>query len=470
MVFSSPIFLALFLPILLAAYLLAPTARRNAVLLAGSLFFYAWGEPRAIVVMLALIVASHGIAHGIAAAHSHDDRIRARHLLALGIILNLGALAALKYLSFIIVNLNRLPGVDIPDPKIPLPIGISFYVFQILSYLIDVHRRETRTAGSLSEFALYVSLFPQLIAGPIVRYTTIRDDMKDRRWIPDNVFSGLQRFASGLAKKVLLADTFALVADTVFKSPVGDIPWGFAWIGIVAYALQIFYDFSGYSDMAIGLGRVFNFHFLENFDHPYCATSIREFWRRWHISLSTWFRDYLYIPLGGNRVSFVRTCFNQGVVFLLCGLWHGADWNFAIWGLLHGFGLSMERLLHRSKRLAALRIPPIVGNLYVWLFVLVGWVFFRAPSLDYALAFLKIMFTGNAARPFSSFWPALGFYHHGMLVAAAVGFVLCYPALPARVARLERRPAGAALSLAVFLVAYTFAMTSNYSPFIYFRF
>ena len=470
MVFSSPLFLGLFLPVLLVAYLMVPQARRNFVLLAGSLFFYAWGEPRAIVVMLALIGVNHVVAQGIAAAHGRGDAARARRLLALGLALDLGALAVLKYLSFLIVNLNRLPGVAIPDPAIPLPIGISFYVFQILSYLIDVHRRETRTAGSLSEFALYVSLFPQLIAGPIVRYTTIRDEMKDRCWIPDNVFSGLQRFASGLAKKVLLADTFALVADTVFKSPAAEIPCAFAWIGVAAYALQIFYDFSGYSDMAIGLGRVFNFHFLENFDHPYCATSIREFWRRWHISLSTWFRDYLYIPLGGNRVSFARTCLNQAIVFFLCGLWHGADWNFVVWGLLHGLGLSAERLLLRSKRLAALRIPPILGNLYVWLFVLVGWVFFRSPSLDYALAFLKVMFAGNASHTFFSFWPALGFYHHGLLVAGAIGLVLCYPALPVRVARLERRPAGAALSLAVFLVAYAFAMTSHYSPFIYFRF
>ena len=468
MLFTSPLFLFTFLPLTLLAYygpLRWSRRLQNLLLLGVSLVFYGYGEPAFIKILIVSVFANW------AAGWVVGEHARFRKLaMWASVAANVGLLFYFKYLAFGVGQINACFGTAWRVPDIVLPLGISFFTFQAMSYVLDIYQGKSRPQRNPLDVGLYIVLFPQLIAGPIVRYTTIRDEMKDRRWIPDNVFSGLQRFASGLAKKVLLADTFALVADTVFKSPAAEIPCAFAWIGVAAYALQIFYDFSGYSDMAIGLGRVFNFHFLENFDHPYCATSIREFWRRWHISLSTWFRDYLYIPLGGNRVSFARTCLNQAIVFFLCGLWHGADWNFVVWGLLHGLGLSAERLLLRSKRLAALRIPPILGNLYVWLFVLVGWVFFRSPSLDYALAFLKVMFAGNASHTFFSFWPALGFYHHGLLVAGAIGLVLCYPALPVRVARLERRPAGAALSLAVFLVAYAFAMTSHYSPFIYFRF
>lgn len=469
MVFSAPLFLSLFLPLLLAAYFLSKPRYRNFVLLGGSLLFYAWGEPRAVLLMIALIFINYAIGRGIGMARGVSPR-KAKGLLAFGVAFDLASIGVFKYLSFFIANLNAIPGVNLIDPKIALPIGISFYTFQIISYLVDVYRRETDEQRNFFDFALYVSLFPQLIAGPIVRYTTICHEIRDRATRLDNVYYGLQRFIVGLAKKVMIADTMATAADTIFSSPAAEIPCGFAWAGILAYALQIFYDFSGYSDMAIGLGRVFNFRFLENFDHPYGSTSVREFWRRWHMSLSTWFRDYLYIPLGGSRASQARVCFNLFVVFFLCGLWHGASWCFAAWGLYHGLALAAERVLSKWTPTASLRIPKVVGNLYVWLFVLVGWVFFRSPTLDYALAYLKIMFTGNPAYPFVSYWPALSVYTHFMAFAAVIGVVFSYPWLSEKLASLKDGKTGAVLAFLLFCVVYVFAMTSNYSPFIYFRF
>ncbi len=433
------------------------------------MFFYAWGEPRGVFLMVALILVNYAIGWGIGKTRDVSPR-KAKRLLAFGLALDLGSLGVFKYLSFLIANLNAIPGVNIIDPKISLPIGISFYTFQIMSYLIDVYRRETDEQRNLFDFALYVSLFPQLIAGPIVRYKTICHEIRDRATRLDNVYYGIQHFIVGLAKKVLIADTLATAADTIFSSPVGEIPCFFAWVGIIAYALQIFYDFSGYSDMAIGLGRIFNFRFLENFDHPYCSTSVREFWRRWHMSLSTWFRDYLYIPLGGSRASQARVCFNLFLVFFLCGLWHGASWCFVVWGLYHGLALTVERVLSKWHPLASVRIPRVVGNLYVWLFVLVGWVFFRSPTLDYALTYLKIMFTGNPGYPFTSYWPVLSFYTHFMAMAAVGGVAFSYPWFSRKLAMLKEGKAGAVLSLLLFCIVYVFAMTSTYSPFIYFRF
>ena len=468
MLFSSPIFLGLFLPLLLAAYCCAPARARNAVLLAGSLFFYAWGEPKAVLVMLLAIVANHALARRMSAAMERGAARRAKALLAAAVALNLAALLVAKYLSFLIANINGAFGASVPDPKLPLPIGISFYIFQIVSYQIDVFRREVRPARSAMEFALYVSLFPQLVAGPIVRYSAICNEMRDRALSADNVALGLRRFSIGLAKKVLLADTFALVADTVFESAPGDIPRVVAWGGILAYSLQIFYDFSGYSDMAIGLGRVFNFRFPENFDHPYGSTSMREFWRRWHISLSTWFRDYLYFPLGGSRAGTLRTCRNLFVVFLLCGLWHGASWNFAAWGMLHGAALAIERLCAKAAPRA--RVPRLVGNLYVWLFAMVAWVFFRAPDMAFAFGYLRAMFGPGAGAPLSGYGAVLQFWSNSLLLAAGAGILFAYPRTQAWIIARAPEPARVIATLLLFIAAYSFAMTGNYSPFIYFKF
>ena len=467
MVFSSSTFLGLFLPVLLLVYIFS--RYRNLTLLLGSLLFYSWGEPKALLVMLAVILANYFGALLIGSAAGSEKNLRAKVLLTICIALNLGVLITYKYLSFSIGNLNLLLkswGYSINDPGIPLPIGISFYIFQTVSYLIDVYRKEVEPQKNILSFALYVSLFPQLIAGPIVRYKTIAEEIADRDIRMDNVSEGLQRFAVGLAKKVLIADTMAVVADAVFSQPAGTIPTFCCWLGAVAYMLQIYYDFSGYSDMAIGLGRVFNFHFLENFNFPYCAVSVQDFWRRWHISLSTWFRDYLYIPLGGSRCSVWRTYLNLLIVFLLCGLWHGAAWNFVVWGLYQGTGLVVERLGFKK---VLERVPGFIGNIYVWLFALVGWVIFRAPTMEYAWQYLKNMFCGNAGVRVADFSIALEFMTFSNGLVLLLGVFFAYP-LASRLFGKVNHYARVWLIFLLFLVAYVFAMTSRYSPFIYFRF
>ena len=466
MVFTSAVFLGVFLPLLFATYFLANHAARPYVLLLFSLAFYAWGEPSAVVVMVGLMVANYLLALALSATARR--RRAATALLALGVVLDLGALVAYKYLGFLAANLLPLLrplGVSLPVPEIALPIGISFYVFQIVSYLVDVFRGDVAAQRNPFKFMLYVSLFPQLIAGPIVRYATIARDIENRAADFENIVAGIRRFSLGLAKKVLIADAMATMVDVIFASPVRDLPCAYCWLGAVAYALQIYFDFSGYSDMAIGLGRIFNFRFLENFDHPYSACSVQEFWRRWHISLSTWFRDYLYIPLGGNRRGTARTYLNLLVVFLLCGVWHGAAWNFVAWGAYHGLGLVVERLGFGK---ALKRLPRPVGNLYLLLFVIVGWVIFRAPDLGYAVGYLGNMFGGSEAG-FRSFVGSLQFVTLDKLLFLLVGCVAAYPVFDPLVRRVPE-----ALRLvcggAFFLVVTVLALTSGYSPFIYFRF
>ena len=419
MVFSSSVFLAVFLPLLLAIYFLSPRCLRNAVLLLFSLAFYAWGEPHAVWVMVMLMIANYVCA------------LLGGRLLILGIVLDLCTLFFYKYLGFAVENVNSLLGfsslgVSVAVPDIALPIGISFYVFQLVSYLIDVRRKAVAVQKNPLDFMLYVSLFPQLIAGPIVRYSTIAADISNRALHLDNVQMGLRRFAVGLAKKVLIADVMAEIADCVFNSPVAGIPGVWCWIGALAYSMQIFFDFSGYSDMAIGLGRIFNFRFLENFEYPYSACSVREFWRRWHISLSSWLRDYLYIPLGGNRCGAVKTYINLFVVFFACGIWHGAAWTFVAWGMYHGLGLVIERLgLGRVVE----HMPRIVGNAYTLVFVIVGWVVFRSESMTYAVAYLKNMFLGNGMASETAFLPALRFVSIKAVVVFAIGVAMSYPYL-----------------------------------------
>lgn len=465
MVFSSTLFLSLFLPTVLGVYFLAKEKFRNFVLLTASLFFYAWGEPKAVWIMIILIVLSYFVAQRISCSKSK------KLWLALGVIINLSALFYYKYWMFFIENINvfltfsNLQALTVP--KITLPIGISFYIFQIISYLVDVYRNEVSYQKNIFALATYVSLFPQLVAGPIVRYQTIAEDINNRETKFDNIYWGLKRFTVGLAKKVLIADNMAFVADTIFDAPVQSIPCVFAWLGVVAYSLQIFYDFSGYSDMAIGLGRVFNFRFLENFEYPYSAKSIQDFWRRWHISLSTWFRDYLYIPLGGNRQGKFRTLLNSYVVFGLCGLWHGATWNFVVWGLFHGTGLIMEKL---GLKKVLEKIGPFFANIYVWIFVLVGWVFFRAKDLPTALSYLKIMFCGNDYSPLNSFYPATQFISYGNFFVLILGVLFAYPYFAQKYQKIKGGFVDNSVMLLLFVVAYAFAMTSTFSPFIYFRF
>ncbi len=399
LVFSSTIFLFLFLPLVLLAHFSVGQKFRNTVLLLFSLGFYAWGEGGYVLVMLYAITTSWVFGRLL---DNVDRQSTRKIILWLGVVLNLAPLLYFKYSVFLVSNLQFVFSGAAKEFLLPeevtLPIGISFFTFQSLSYLIDVYRRQAPGQKSLFDLGLYISLFPQLIAGPIVRYRDISDQLQKRRISMSDFAIGAERFVYGLGKKVLIANPLGQVADLVFSLDGNELGMAVAWLGIVCYALQIYFDFSGYSDMAIGLGRMFGFRFLENFNYPYISRSIREFWRRWHISLSRWFRDYVYITLGGNRLSSIRVSGNLLVVFLLCGLWHGASWNFVIWGLFHGSFLALER----GRLGAALAlVPNALQHLYVVFVVLVGWVFFRADSLGQSLVFLKAMFGRNGAVEFS---------------------------------------------------------------------
>ncbi|MDR1952487.1 MAG: MBOAT family protein [Elusimicrobiota bacterium] len=466
MVFTSPVFLSVFLPILFAVYALSQHRFRIRILLIASLFFYSWGEPKAVLIMILIIISTWLIGSKI--NKTDDTKLKKRYLI-LGVCINLSALIAYKYLTFILSNFNLLHLFNIKVPQILLPLGISFYIFQSLSYLVDVYRNKIQSSKSLINFAAYISLFPQLVAGPIVRYEAIEKSFDDRAFKTDNVFEGLQRFIMGFAKKVLIADTMAVIVDTIFAAEVSTIPLSITWLGAFCYALQIYFDFSGYSDMAIGLGRIFNFKFPENFNYPYSSKSITEFWRRWHMSLTSFFRDYLYIPLGGNRKGKVRTYLNLFIVFVLCGLWHGASWTFVIWGIYNGIGLIVERLGFLK---VLEKIPAFFTNIYVWIFVMVGWVIFRAPSISYAIDYIKIMFGGNAQYPLSSFYQALNFgfisISNGYVLVIAA--IISYPVMSNFLNKNKDKIWQMAALLFLFFLTFSFSMTVSYSPFLYFRF
>jgi alginate O-acetyltransferase complex protein AlgI len=486
MVFSSTIFLFLFLPLVLAAYFLTPRGLKNSLLLVASLFFYAWGEQFYVGVMFASILVNYFAAAQIGRFRSTP---RGTFFLVVAVTANLGLLAFFKYANFLVDNLNTiLGGLGIAplviDP-VHLPIGISFFTFQALSYVIDVHRGDARAQSNPINVALYISLFPQLIAGPIVRYRDVARQITARRHSLALFAEGAQRFIFGLAKKVLIANPLGLVADQVFALPPEQVNAGLIWLGVLCYSLQIYYDFSGYSDMAIGLGRMLGFRFLENFNYPYISQSLREFWRRWHISLSNWFRDYLYVPLGGNRHGPWRTYFNLVTVFFLCGLWHGASWNFVIWGLLHGMFLIFERMGLNS--VLAL-FPAIVRHAYVLLFLMISWLFFRADSLSDALSFLAAMMGEGRGD---------GVIHHAglyltreVVVILIVGVIGSAPVLPwlkrlyLRKTLRRRARSGTAYSsadlavatgyssmlAALLLLSVSYMASGTYNPFIYFRF
>ncbi|MDQ7073506.1 MAG: MBOAT family O-acyltransferase [Gammaproteobacteria bacterium] len=393
MVFSSPIFLFGFLPIALFIYYLSPRPLKNSVLLITSLVFYAWGEVLYIGVMLVSIIANYLIGRAIYEEQQNsNNRIASQLYITIGIVINIGLLTTFKYANFIVDNLNELlqivnvSAIDIAP--IHLPLGISFFTFQAISYIVDVYRKEVPAQKNIYNLALYISLFPQLIAGPIVRYHDVAQQIIGRSHSVALFSSGAQRFIFGLSKKMLIANPLGEVADNIFALSGNDLTMPLAWIGILAYTLQIYFDFSGYSDMAIGLGRMFGFRFLENFNYPYISKSLREFWQRWHISLSTWFKDYVYIPLGGNRVSATRVYLNLFVVFLLTGVWHGASWSFIVWGMFHGFFLASEHM--GFSRILSKTWKPI-QHLYLLLIIIISWVFFRADTLTQAINYLNAM-------------------------------------------------------------------------------
>jgi len=473
MVFSSPTFICLFLPLTLGFYFLLPRSANNAVLVAASLVFYGWGDP---VAAFALIVPSVGLNFCLGRMIARAEGSRRRALL-ISVGINLAILIAFKYSRFILENVNDLlllAGVaTIRVPEIPLPLGISFFTFHILSYLIDVYRGSLPPQPSLSAFTLYIINFPQLIAGPIIRYRQIADQLDSRSATLIDFEYGVLRFVTGLGKKLLIADPVGQIADIVFGLPPGELTTGAAWLGVACYALQIYFDFSGYSDMAIGLARMFGFRFPENFNYPYSSVSIQDFWRRWHMTLSAWFRDYVYIPLGGNRGGAWETARNLWIVFFLTGAWHGASWNFVVWGLWHGLFLSLERLAPAAAMIE--RTPRIVRTSYALLVVLIGWVFFRAPTLDHALAYLGRMFAFDFAGEHLLGTFDLVTLHS--LAVIAVAFVLSQPVWPAL--RLWLTEAGARPELRLFSSAYVSAVMilsfaamagQENSPFLYFRF
>lgn len=346
MVFSSLTFLCIFLPVVLALYYLLPTLRiRNVLLIIVSLLFYAYGEPVYVLLMIASIIINYIFGRLLGT----ENKKKRQWILAIAVIINIGLLVVFKYLDMMVQTINQLSGSEIPLAGLALPIGISFFTFQALSYVIDVYRREVEPQKNLWNVMLYISFFPQLIAGPIVKYHDIQEQIDNRNTDVKEIAEGLRRFIIGLSKKVLISNTMAVTADALFAAGAGELNILSAWIAAIAYMLQIYFDFSGYSDMAIGLGHMFGFRFLENFRYPYISSNIQEFWRRWHISLSTWFKEYLYIPLGGNRKGKARTCLNKMIVFFSTGLWHGANWTFVLWGLWHGVFLLFEQVCPVKK-------------------------------------------------------------------------------------------------------------------------
>jgi alginate O-acetyltransferase complex protein AlgI len=482
MVFSSTIFLYVFLPVALLLNFAAPRQWRNAILLVLSLLFYAWGGVSYSLLMAGSILINYVTGLSIEKARSNGKEKRA---LTIGVILNLALLCYFKYLAFFIENINSVFSEPLwKVPSIVLPIGISFYTFHGISYIVDVYRQKSEAQKSLTNLSLYITFFPQLVAGPIIRYHDIWQQLTHRKIDIEKFASGIERFIIGLAKKVLLANTFAIAADDIFGYNAEMLSTHAAWLGIISYTLQIYFDFSGYSDMAIGLARMFGFDFKENFNLPYIARSIQDYWRRWHISLSTWFRDYLYIPLGGNRAGEARTYLNLFIVFLCTGFWHGASWNFIVWGLLHGLFIILERLgLNRFLE----KMPGIVSHAYTLLIVVFAWVFFRADDLGHALSYASAMLGFGADVPlgntlyllndawlYSFIFGVLGaagcFYLLGDWLGKAQSLSLAQGKLAVTVTG-TLYAAGKLAVLALLLFGCLMSLAAeSYSPFIYFRF
>ncbi len=475
MVFSSPVFLFAFLPLALLAYLPAPRALRPAILLTASLVFYAWGEKGYVLLMAASIAVNYVL--GLWVGAWREWRV-GWVVLTFGIVANVALLGFFKYANFFVDNVNGLlekfnyyPILHLKP--VHLPIGISFFTFEAIAYLVDVRRGLTQAQRDPIRFGLFMTLFPHLIAGPVVRYRDLAAALERCEVNFEQFASGVRRFVVGLAKKVLLANALARTADLVFAQKPEYLDASAAWLGVACYAMQIYFDFSGYSDMAIGLGRLFGFELIENFRYPYTAASITDFWRRWHISLSSWFRDFVYIPLGGNRRGPVATTFNLMTVFLLCGLWHGASWNFLVWGLWHGCFLVLERFVRNvplNRPLAALLWLP--RHAYTLAVVLLSWVFFRAENLTHAGDLLAAMFGGmDGGHSWSDYWtPELA-------LALAVGCVGALPLVPLLRSWRERHgnplifELGELLTLLALLAACIVAMAGGtFDPFIYFRF
>jgi len=468
MLFSSIVFLFTFLPIILVLYYIAPGFLKNIVLLIGSLIFYAWGEPVYIFLMIFSILFNYIC--GLDIARSLKKRKRARKNLIFTVAVNLCILGFFKYEGFVLESINAVLPIDIPYRELPLPIGISFYTFQILSYIIDVYKGKVEVQKNLLNFAVYVTMFPQLIAGPIVQYSDIDKQLHTRKRSIGKFGEGVLFFIRGLSKKVLLANTIGIVFDSVFSMKPEQVSVLTAWLGCAAYAFQIYFDFSGYSDMAIGLGKMFGFEFRRNFFYPYTSKSITEFWRRWHISLSTWFRDYVYIPLGGNRVSTGKHIRNILIVWMLTGLWHGAAWNFVMWGLYYGILLLIEKYVLAN---VLEKLPAAIRHIYCLVLVLVGWVLFFSPSFARAVSYLGLMVGvgGNGLVDRESIY---------ILATDGIMWITLVLGSTPVVHRIYERVIyeGNRVKIKVncmvygllFLLCIAYLVTESYNPFLYFRF
>lgn len=471
MVFSSVVFLCMFLPIVVGVYYLLPGKFRNVFLTIASLFFYAYGEPVYIFIMLFSTVFDYCNGQGISYFRDKDNKGAQKAILILSMIGNLGILGFFKYTDFAIGTVNNLAGMGIKTLGLALPIGISFYTFQTMSYTIDVYRGRVKSQKNFIDFAMYVCMFPQLIAGPIVTYAHVEKEIHTRKESLSQVTEGLQRFSIGLGKKVLLANQIGTVFEEMNHLSGGDRSMAAAWLGAIAYSFQIYFDFSGYSDMAIGLGKIFGFHFPENFDHPYEAKSVTEFWRRWHMTLGGWFREYVYIPLGGNRCKALRHVFNMLVVWFLTGLWHGASWNFVLWGLYYFLFLMVEKslwsFLARKKELDR---TPSYGHFYTMLVVVIGWVLFSCEDLStlgerlMAMAGIGVDFANRVAL---HYWTSNGAF----LVLLCLGATTLPKRLAKKLLPKKLWDGGLAVySLALLLVCAAFLIGGSYNPFLYFRF
>ncbi len=468
MVFSSIIFMFTFLPLSLLLYYIMPRKFKNLILLMISLVFYAWGEPVYVLLMIFTIIFDYIMA--LIIDRNREDKVKSKIIFIATVGVNLLILGFFKYYGFLIDNINLLFNLNLQYTNLALPIGISFYTFQTLSYVVDVYLDKVKVQKSLISFALYVTMFPQLVAGPIVKYSDIDYQLTNRKESINKFGQGVDRFIIGLGKKVLLANNIGIIWTTIQGMNIDSISVLTSWIGIIAYTFQIYFDFSGYSDMAIGLGKMFGFEFIENFNYPYISTSISEFWRRWHISLGTWFREYVYIPLGGNRVSTLKHIRNLFVVWLLTGLWHGASWNFVVWGLYYGFILFMEKIiLHKVLS----KTPKFIKHIYTMLLVMIGWVLFGSMDLTSALEYLKVMFglSGNALVDNSAI------YYLYTNIKLLIILALCSTPIISIIFRQiikKGKSVGilfaVSINIIIILISIAYLVNETYNPFLYFRF
>ena len=464
MVFSSIIFLFTFLPITLGLYFISPRKFKNLTLLIISLVFYAWGEPLYIFLMLFTTIFDFFMGKIIAKNIIYEKK--AKYILIFTVAVNIFILGFFKYYGFLVDNLNALFSLNITKSTLPLPIGISFYTFQTLSYIIDVYLGKVKVQKDIISFSLYVTMFSQLVAGPIVRYSDINSQLEERQESFEKFGEGVERFILGLGKKVILANNIGFLWTTISSGDISNISVLTSWIGIIAFTFQIYFDFSGYSDMAIGLGKMFGFDFIENFNYPYTSKSVTEFWRRWHISLGSWFREYIYIPLGGNRCTILHKCRNIFIVWLVTGLWHGASWNFVIWGLYYGSILLIEKLFLKDY---LEKLNPILSRIYTMFFVIIGWVLFGFENLSSGIQYLKTMFllSANPLIDDSSLYYLLSYSIIFIIL------ILCSTPLPLNLFKLIKEKTTLVptlINVSIIFLSVSYLVTETYNPFLYFRF